>query len=278
MGELSGKVAMITGGANGIGRATAMLMAARGAAVMIADLNVTAADGVVEEIKGLGGTAAAVACNIEFEDQIKAAVDATVDQFGRLDILHNNAAYLQADVLTKDVDIPGMECAFWDLVMAVNVRGPMLGCKHAIPIMLRQGGGSIINTSSTYGLSAFVTLPAYCISKSAIGMLTQFVATAHGKQGIRCNAIAPAVTLTPNTRHGLPEELIQINLDAALTPYLGEPRDQAAVVAFLASDEARFINGLTIPVDGGTLAHQPTVAAAREFFAKLQNLAPEAAV
>lgn len=267
MGNLTGKVALVTGAGSGIGRATAQLMAARGAKVMATDLNADTAAATVELIRQAGGTAESFTCDIHSEESIRTAITAVVKSFGGLDILHNNAALMDPAVLSQDMDIASMDANIWDRTMEVNVRGPMLGCKYAIPEMLKRGAGSIINTASTYGIRAFVNLPAYGVSKAAIISLTQYVATAYGKQGIRCNAVAPALVMTPITQQFLPPELIQINIDGATTPFLGTPLDIAQAVAFLASDEARFITGHVIPVDGGTLITQPTVPAARRFFA-----------
>lgn len=269
MANLKGKVALVTGAGSGIGRATAQLLAERGAHVMVTDLNADTAAATVDMIVTAGGSAISTVCDIHSEDSIRAAIAATVAKFGGLDVLHNNAALQDPAVLMKDADIASMDADLWDRTMAVNLRGTMLGCKHAIPEMLKRGGGSIINTSSTYGLAAFISLPAYSASKAAINSLTQHVATAYGKQGIRCNAVAPALVLTPLTHTFIPAPLIDINVDGASTPFLGGPMDVAQAVAFLASDDARFINGHILPVDGGTLATQPTVPAARRFFAGL---------
>jgi NAD(P)-dependent dehydrogenase (short-subunit alcohol dehydrogenase family) len=228
---------------------------------------VDTAAATTESIVHAGGQAAAFACDIGSEDSIRAAIAEAVKRFGGLDILHNNAALQDPAVLAQDADIAAMDAAIWDRVMTVNVRGTMLGCKHAIPAMLARGGGAIVNTSSTYGLAAFISLPAYSASKAAINSLTQHVAAAYGKRGIRCNAVAPALVMTPLTHTFIPQALIDINIDGATTPFLGGPLDVAQAVGYLVSDEARFINGHILAVDGGTLATQPTVPAARKLFA-----------
>ncbi|MGQ0699643.1 MAG: SDR family NAD(P)-dependent oxidoreductase [Panacagrimonas sp.] len=268
MATLTGKVALVTGAGSGIGQATAKLLAERGAAVLVTDINVETAAATARSIVEAGGRAESVRCDISNEDSIREAIAYAVSRFGGLDILHNNAALQDPAVLAQDADIATMDAAIWDRVMLTNVRGTMLCCKHAIPELLKRSGGSIINTSSTYGLAAFISLPAYSASKAAINSLTQHVATAYGKRGIRCNAVAPALVMTPLTASFIPQPLIEINIDGAATPFLGGPMDVAQAVAFLASDEARFINGHILPVDGGTLATQPTVPAARRFFAE----------
>lgn len=269
MSSLAGKVALVTGAGSGIGQATARLLAERGAAVLVTDLNPETAAATARSIVDAGNAAEAFVCDIGREESIRAAIAQAVTRFGGLDILHNNAALQDPKVLAQDGDIAVMDTDIWDRVMLTNVRGTMLGCKHAIPELLRRGGGCIVNTSSTYGLAAFISLPAYSASKAAINSLTQHVATSYGKRGIRCNAVAPALVLTPLTETFIPKALIDINVDGATTDFLGGPLDVAQAVAFLASDEARFINGHILPVDGGTLATQPTVPAARRFFAEM---------
>ncbi len=266
MGRLANKSAMITGGASGIGRACAMRMAQDGAQVMIADINMENARTVVAEISGAGGAAQAVECDITQEDSIRDAVAATVAAFGRLDILHNNAAYVPLEALEADVDILTIPTHLWDAVMQGTLRGTMLGCRYGVIEMLKTGGGSIINTSSMYGMSAFNRQPTYGISKAAINMLTEYVATAFGKRGVRCNAVAPSMIRTPLLESFIPEEMVRFNAEATLTPFLGEPEDIAAIVAFLASDDARYLNGQVIRADGGTTAHLPTYSDARRFF------------
>lgn len=266
MSKLKDKVAMITGGASGIGRACAIRMAHDGAAVMIADINSAAADAVVKEIQAAGGTADAIECNIREEASIKAAVEGTAARFGKLDILHNNAAYVTNEVLEADVDILTIPTDIWDDVMQGTLRGTMLGCRYGVIEMLKTGGGSIINTSSMYGVGAFVRQPAYGVSKGAINMLTEYVATAYGRKGIRCNAVAPSMIKTPLLLNFVPAPLIKLNEDATLTPFLGEPEDIASVVAWLASEDARYITGQVIRADGGSTAHLATYADARKFF------------
>lgn len=266
MDRLANKSAMVTGGASGIGRACAIRMARDGARVMIADINNEGANAVVAEIAAAGGAADAVHCDITQEDSIKAAVAATVEAFGRIDILHNNAAYVPLAALEADVDILTIPTELWDAVMQGTLRGTMLGCRYGVIEMLKTGGGSIINTSSMYGVGAFNRQPTYGVSKAAINMLTQYVATAFGKRGIRCNAVAPSMIRTPLLESFIPEELLRINAEATLTPFLGEPEDIAAIVAFLASDDARYLTGQVIRADGGTTAHLSTYSDARRFF------------
>lgn len=264
--RLKDKVAMVTGGGSGIGKASCVKLAAEGARVAITDLRLEAAEAVAEEIRSAGGEAFALACDIGQEESIAAAVARAVQQFGRLDILHNNAALLTADSATGDTDILNIATALWDQTMQVTLRGTMLGCRYAIKQMLENGGGAIINTSSSYGVQPFIRMPAYGVAKAAINMLTQYVATSYGRQNIRCNAVAPSMIYTPALANLIPQALIDLNKDSALTPFLGEPEDVANVVAFLASDEARYLTGQIVHADGGSTVPLPTYADARRFF------------
>ena len=266
MGRLADKSAMVTGAGSGIGRASAHRLAKEGAAVIIADINDEAAATVVEEITAAGGKAQAIHCDITQEDSIRDAIGETVKRFGRIDILHNNAAYAPLAALEADTDIVAIPTDMWDQIMQGTLRGTMLCCRYGVIEMLKTGGGSIINTSSMYGVGAFNRMPAYGVSKAAINMLTEYVATAWGKKGIRCNAVAPSMVSTPLLQSFIPAELFQLNVDAALTPNLPEPDDIASIVAFLASDDSAFLTGQVIRADGGTTAHLSTYSAARRFF------------
>ena len=260
---LKGRVGIVTGGASGIGRATALALAEAGAAVLVADLNREGAGEVVEAIRSADGEAAGHLVDVGEEDSIVEMVAAAVRRFGGLDILHNNAAASGADLLGRDLDIVDLEVEVWDRTLQVNLRGPMLGCKHAIPRMLERGGGSIIQTSSASGLRGDLVRAAYGASKAGLDSLTRYVATQYGKQQIRCNAIAPGPISTPAVEVNVPAEQLGAYLNSTSTPRLGRPEDIAAAVVFLASDEAAMITGQIISVDGGMLAQFPTVAALR---------------
>jgi NAD(P)-dependent dehydrogenase (short-subunit alcohol dehydrogenase family) len=262
--RLAGRVAIVTGAASGIGRATALALAREGAAVVVADLNAEGARQVAAEIEAAGGRARGQAADVANEASVAAMVEAAVETFGGLDVLHNNAAASDPALMGGDGEVTALSLETWERTLAVNLRGPMLGCKHAIPRMLERGGGAIVNTSSASGLTGDLVRTAYGVSKAGLDGLTRYVATQYGKRGIRCNAIAPGVIATPALAANVPPELIAVYERSHLTPRLGTPEDIASMVVFLASDEAAFITGQVLSVDGGLLAHHPAVAVLRQ--------------
>lgn len=262
-GRLAGRVAIVTGAASGIGRATAIALADAGAAVLAADLNSAGAEAVAEAISAAGGQAKAQQVDVGDEASVAAMVDSAVGRFGGLDLLHNNAADSSPELMSRDGAIAELEAEVWDRTMRINLRGPMLGCKFAIPRLIERGGGVIVNTSSASGLVGDDTRAAYSASKAGLQSLTQSVATQYGKAGIRCNAIAPGVIETPALAANVPEEIVAVYANNTLTPRLGRPEDIAAAVVFLASDDAAFITGQVLSVDGGLLAHHPAVSGIR---------------
>lgn len=257
-GRLVGKVAIVTGAASGIGRATALALAREGASVLVADLHGEGAQRVAEEIAAQGGRAEAQRADVADEASVAAMVAAALSHFGGLDVLHNNAAASDAATIGADGEVTALDVAVWDRALTVNLRGPMLGCKHAIPRMLERGGGSIVNTSSVSGFAGDLSRTAYGVSKAGLDMLTRYVATQYGKRGIRCNSVAPGVIATPSLEANVPREQIAIYESNTLLPRLGRAEDIAAAVVFLVSDESAFITGHTLVVDGGTFAHHPT--------------------
>jgi NAD(P)-dependent dehydrogenase (short-subunit alcohol dehydrogenase family) len=235
-------------------------MAARGARVVLADIHLYAAERAADLIRRAGGEALAVPLDLANEPSIVAMVRATVERFGKIDVLHNNAADLSPDLSKGDRDVEAMEAEVWDRTFAVNVRGTMLCCKYVLPHMVSNGAGSIINTASNLGMQGNLGQAAYAASKAAVIQLSRSIATSHGRRGIRCNTVSPGLVMTPAARDNLPPQLHRIVAGETLTPYLGVPDDIANAVVFLASDDARYVTGHNLVVDGGTIAHVPGFA------------------
>ncbi len=251
--RLQGKVAIVTGAASGIGRATAVLFGQEGARVMCADLNGEGAKATAEAIAAQGGEAAWTQADVAREEDVQRMVQETVRRFGRLDILFNNAG---VEMMGPVTEVPQER---WDWLLDINLKGVYLGCKHAIPEMLKVGGGAIINNASGAGLMGIAGLSAYCASKGGVVLLTKSLAVEWAAQGIRINAVCPGVIRTPmverafNMRSGSPEAEETWRRLGELHPIgrVGQPEEVARAVLFLASDEASFITGVALPVDGG---------------------------
>jgi len=255
MGRLIDRVAIVTGGGGGIGGATARALADEGASVLVVDIDEAAAGRVALGIDQAGGTAAAFRADLSEEADVLATIAAVTARFGRLDVVHNNAALTESDFLTRDTAVTDLALDVWERTMAVNLRSQMLMCKHAIPLMVRGGGGSIVNMSSGASLKGDRTRTAYGASKAGVNALSMYVATSHGKQGIRVNTIVPGLVITDAVRAHLDERMLAGLGKATLTPYLGQPEDIADLVVFLASDQSRYITGQMIVIDGGMSAH-----------------------
>ncbi len=251
MGDrLNGKVCIVTGAGSGIGKATAIRFAEEGAKVTCVDVN---ADAVAATANEIGPNAFAVAADVSDPAQVRDYTDQTAERWGHLDVVFNNAGVNLPGVFHEAPD------EVIDRTLAVNVRGPMYGCRYAIPHMLKAGGGSIINTSSVNGLVAEPFLAIYAASKGAIIMLSKGIALDYVKRGIRCNAIAPGWVDTPiNYAHaellgGLDKVYATIDSFQPIGRP-GEPREIANVALFLASDESSFVTGTVIVADGAMTA------------------------
>lgn len=251
--RLAGKVAVVTGAASGMGEAIAKAFAQHGARVVVADLVAEGAQRVAGEIRTSGGTAVAVAANVADEQDVQRMIDTAVQEFGTLDILVNNAGIM--DNMTPAHELTD---ELWERVMAVNATGPMRAIRKALPIFMEKGQGSIINISSIGGLNGSRAGAAYTASKHAVIGLTKNVAFQYAKNGIRCNAIAPgavatniAATITSPSPFGAEKA----GLGMALNPRIGEPHEIATAALYLASDEASFVNGAVLVVDGGWSAY-----------------------
>jgi NAD(P)-dependent dehydrogenase (short-subunit alcohol dehydrogenase family) len=248
--RLQDKVTVITGAGSGMGRVAARMFAAEGARLILADVSPETAEDAAREVREAGGKAIGVAADVSRETDAEAMIDAAVDAYGRLDVLYNNAGVMPAadhSVVDTDVDT-------WDKVMAVNVRGVFLGCKHAIPHMIESGGGSIVNIASFVALvGCSVPQDAYTASKGAVLSLTRSLAVQFGPNGIRTNAICPGPIETPLLMDWLvkDEEAKRIRLARNPTGRFGKPEEIVAMAVYLASDESRFTNGASLVVDGG---------------------------
>ncbi len=248
MAELEGKVAVITGGASGIGEASARLFIEEGARVVIADMQQERGEALANE---LGESAIFVSCEVRQEDQVKAAVDAATDAWGRLDCMFNNAGF--GGALGPLEDIPADE---FDMTFDVLVKGVFLGMKHAIPVMRAQGGGSIINTGSIAGVTAGRGPLVYSAAKAAVIQMSKTSAMPLGEDSIRVNCICPGAIATPLSANtvGRPDTLIEDRLESYVVqqpiPRAGVPDDIAQMAMFLASDRSSFVTGQAIVVDG----------------------------
>ena len=215
-----------------------------------------------ETAERIGGGSIGLHFDCSDPASIEAGIAEAIRRFGKIDILFNNAAATSMEVNSQDRTAVDTPIEIWDLVMNVNVRGVMLGCKYAIPHMIAAGGGSIINTASDSGLMGDNVRIAYGTSKAAVIGLTKYVAAQHGRQGIRCNAILPGPIM--NDSLGAYPDLVARIKRQSLTLRIGIPADIAAMAAFLAADESEYITGQAYSVDGGHLAHQPQMADMRE--------------
>jgi NAD(P)-dependent dehydrogenase (short-subunit alcohol dehydrogenase family) len=251
--QLKDKVALVTGGASGIGRATALMFAREGAAVAVADLDEAGAQAVAQVIADGDGRAIAVHCDVSQADDCRRAVQQTMDAFGGLDILFNNAGII------RRTTVLGISEEEWDQVMAVNVKSIYLMSKYAIPYMAGRGGGAIVNTGSGWGLVGGGNAVSYCASKGAVVNMTRAMAIDHGAQNIRVNCVCPGDTDTGMLRdeaQQLGESEKAFLADAADRPLkrVGTPEEIAQAVLYLASDASSFVTGTTLVVDGGGLA------------------------
>lgn len=248
---MKGKVALVTGGAAGIGRATALLFSEKGAKVVVADVTTEEGQDIADLIRKNGGEAIFVRCDVSKSKEVEALVNETAKTYGRLDYAFNNAGIEGKTAPTADCSEEN-----WDRTVAINLTGVWLCMKHEIPQMLKQRAGAIVNNSSVAGIVGFAGLPAYVATKHGVVGLTKTAALEYAKQGIRVNAVCPGVIKTAMVERvigGNPSVEAQF---VAIEPIgrLGDPREVAEAVVWLCSDAASFVTGIAMPVDGGFVA------------------------
>lgn len=251
MGKLSGKSVIITGASSGIGEATALLFAREGADLVLADWDVARGEKVTKAVEHAGAKAVFVKTDVSKVDDVRAMVALAVKEYGRLDVIFNNAG------VEGEMAKPTADCTLenWDRVIAINLSGVFYGMKFAIPEMLKAGGGSIINTASVAGLVGFAGIPAYCASKGGVVQLSKTAALEYATQNIRVNVICPGVIWTPMVERAAPNEEARTAF-SALEPVgrMGTSDEVAQVALFLASDDSSFCTGAPFIVDGGFVA------------------------
>jgi NAD(P)-dependent dehydrogenase (short-subunit alcohol dehydrogenase family) len=252
MRGLDGTVAIVAGAAPGsIGAATAVRLAEEDATVVVADINESAAQAVVAEVRELDGRATAQTFDITDEQSYKALIDFTVNEFGRVDGLFNVAADFLTTTMDQGRDVISLPDALWRHTIDVTLTGYMYGIRHALPVMIKQGGGAIVSTVSTSAWTGADRHVAYQVANAGLHGLTLHTAMLGGKHGVRCNSVAAGVILTRAALANTTEDWRTAILPSVQSPRLGIPEDIAALVAFLFSDDAAYVNGQTIHVDGG---------------------------
>ena len=252
--NFKGKVALVTGGGSGIGRATAIAFAREGARIAIADYVPEGGERVAKEISAAGGEAIFIHTDVAADAQVKAAVDRILKTWGRLDYAHNNAGIEGRMALTADCSEEN-----FDRVIAINLKGVWLCMRHEIAQMLKQGGGAIVNTASVAGLVGFRGLVAYNASKGGVVMMTKTAALEYATRGIRVNAVCPGVIRTPMVARMLDASTLETYTEKDLemaepVGRMGKPEEIAEAVVWLCSDASSFVTGLPMAVDGGWIA------------------------
>ena len=250
------QVAVVTGGGAGIGEAAALALGAAGVTVAVTDIDLDNASAVADSILKAGGCASSHRLDVADEAQWSSCIDTVVGMHGAVAILVGNAAITTPEVLGKDLGVLDLDMQLWDRVIGVNLRGNVLGCRAVIPGMRSAGGGSIVLTSSILSVLPGLNRSAYSISKAGLNGLARSVSASYGRDGIRCNAVAPGYIRTQPMVGGLiPDERLRQLSETSALGRMAEPDEVGAVIAFLASDAASYITGQTIVVDGGVTSH-----------------------
>ncbi|SFR29181.1 NAD(P)-dependent dehydrogenase, short-chain alcohol dehydrogenase family [Lentzea waywayandensis] len=243
---------IVLAGAGGIATATARFLGAGGARIVVGDVVDTSAEAAVQAAKEAGGDGIATVTDIADENQVKQQIDLAISTYGRIDGLFNVAANIRADAVAEDTDAVDIDLAAWQRSIDVNLTGYLLTLKHVLPHLIAAGGGSVVNTLSGAAYAGMPDKVAYSVTKAGIGALTRHVARRYGKDGVRCNGVAPGLVMTRQTELNLPHEFREAILAATPAPRHGRPEDIGATVAFLLSDLAEWTTGQILSVDGGT--------------------------
>lgn len=256
MKRFENKVIIITGAAGGIGEATTRRIVSEGGKVVIADYSEERAEKLATELMRTGADVRAMYFSASEQQSCKNLIEFAVKEYGQVDVLVNNVGGTDPK---RDSNIERMEIDYFDEAFHINLSCTMYLSQLVIPIMVAHGGGNIVNVASVSGITADGSGTLYGASKAGVINLTRYIATQMGKKNIRCNAVAPGLVLTPAALNNLNEDVRTIFLHQNTTPYLGKPEDIAATIAFLASEDARYVTGQTIVADGGLTIHNPTV-------------------
>ena len=260
MNRLQGKVAIVTGSTSGIGIGIAKVYAKEGAQVIICGRREARGQEVVDEIVAEGGKASYHHMDITQAESIEALMADTAKEFGKIDILVNNAA----NVALKDGRVDELTLEMFDDIVQSDLRGTFYAIKCALPFMLENGGGSIVNIGSMASCGGDLGSTAYACAKAGVDILTQYTAQQYGKQGIRCNCIRPGLIVTPQNEAKVPQALKDIFMGSIMVSRYGCPEDIAHAAVYFGSDESAYVTGQIINVDGGMNSHAPTVAQFRE--------------
>ncbi len=257
MERFRNKVIVITGGGSGIGAATVRRMAEEGGKLVIADFVREKAGQLAEELRKQNREAEAVYFSATDLDSCRQLIETVKKDFGRIDVLVNNVGGTD---LKRDLDVEHLDIAYFDEAFHLNLRSGFYLIQQVVPLMEQQRGGNIVNIASIGGITGDFRGTYYGASKAGVINMTKYAATQLGRKNIRCNAVAPGLILTPAVLNNLSEDMRNLFVRHNALDYVGRPEDIAAVVAFLASDDACYVTGQTIVVDGGLTVHNPTVA------------------
>jgi NAD(P)-dependent dehydrogenase (short-subunit alcohol dehydrogenase family) len=258
--NLAGKVVIVTGAGGNLGSCMSKLLASRNARLVLSDVNEKAVGEICDQIRKQGGEAIVQASDVTKENDLRNLMGAAAKEFGGVDVLVNNAGLLGQE---HGIGLVELDIELWDRTIDINLRSVYLASKHAIPHLIKRGGGAIINISSAAALGGYHMLHAYGTSKGGVNTLTKYIATAYGKDNVRCNAVLPGLHLSEEAKARTSAESLQALAEHCMLPRLGLPDDIAKVVAFLASDDAYYVTAQLISVDGGLVGHLPHLADAR---------------